>query len=243
MSMEISEFSMSRLHNEEHFQFHSSVAELITVSNPAALKIEAQATLYQAELAKELEAINVIRKSAISDDLVEADNVRDKIFRGMCNQVKSAVLHFNADVQEAAKRAQIVLDTYGNVAVKNYDAETGAIISLVNDFKTTYAADAAKAGITEWVEELALSNKAYDDLKNNRYTDDATKTIVRMKQQRNAVDQAYRVLQARINALIIVEGAASYSAFVAELNKRIEGFENTLAIRKGKARKTTGTAQ
>jgi len=239
--MKINEFSLVRLRNEEHFQFFTSFRDLILVFTVLALKIELLFNLFLAAYVNELAALDVVRKNAISDDLIEADDERDSVFRGMSDAVKSALNHFNADIRTAAKRLQIVLDTYGNLAIKPYDAETGGLNSLINDFTTTYAADVATVGLTEWVTELKAKNKAFDDLKNNRYSDEAAKTILRMKQERVKTDAIYRQITERINALVVVDGDAAYAGFVNELNKRIEGYENTISIRRAKGKKTTAT--
>lgn len=236
--MKITDFALSRLRNEEHFQFFTSFRDLVMVSTPPALKIEVLFSQFLPAYANELAALDVIRKNAISDDLVDADIDRDNIFRGLSDAVKSALNHFNADINTAAKRLQIVLDSYGNLAKKTYDAETGGLNSLVHDFTTTYTADVAVVGLTAWVTELATKNKAFDDLKNNRYSDEAAKTILRMKEERVKTDGIYRLIVERINALVIVEGEASYTGFVNELNERIQGYDNTIAIRRGRANKT-----
>ncbi|MFT3753519.1 MAG: photosystem II biogenesis protein Psp29 [Paludibacter sp.] len=236
--MKIREFALSRLRNEEHFQFFTSFRDLVLIFTAAALKIELLFNLFLAAYANELESLNIIRKNVISDDLIEADDDRDNVFRGLCDAVKSALNHFNADVRTAAKRLQVVLDTYGNLAAKNYDAETGSLNSLINDLTSTYAADVAAVGLVDWVTELAAKNKAYDDLKNQRYSDEAAKTSLRMKQERVKTDALYRQLVERINALMVVEGEAGYAGFVGELNERIQGYENTIANRRGKGKKT-----
>jgi hypothetical protein len=239
--MKIKEFSLVRLRNEEHFQFFTSFRDLVLVFKATVLKIELLFNLFLAAYANELESLNIVRKNAISDDLIEADDERDNVFRGLCDAVKSGLNHFNADVRAAAKRLQVVLDSYGNLAAKTYDAETGALNSLINDFTGTYAADVATAGLSGWVTELTAKNKAYDDLKNQRYSDEAAKTILRMKQERVKTDALYRQLVERINALIVVEGEEAYAGFVNELNERIQGYENTIASRRGKGTKTPET--
>lgn len=239
--MKITDFALSRLRNEEHFQFFTSFRDLVLVFTVMGLRIELLFNLFLAAYTNELMALDVVRKSDISDDLVDADDERDNVFRGMSDAVKSALHHFNADVRAAAKRLQIVLDTYGNLAIKPYDAETGGLNSLINDFTTTYAADVAKVGLNEWVMELQAKNKAFDDLKNNRYSNEVAKTILRMKQERVKTDAIYRQIEERINALIIVEGEAAYAGFVNELNKRIEGYDNTISIRRAKGEKPAET--
>lgn len=240
--MKITEFALSRLRNEEHFQFHTSFRDLVVETKATNLKIEALFAVYQPQLASELESLDVVRKSSISEDLIVADADRDNGFRGMCDAVKSGLNHYDANVQAAAKRLQILLDTYGNLAAKNYDAETGGIISLLNDLNSGYLADATTLGLAGWINELRTKNKAYDDLKNNRYSAEASKTILRMKEERVKTDNIYRQIIERINALIIVEGETAYAGFVNELNKRIEGFDNTVTLRRAKAKKAAEAA-
>ena len=104
--MKIKDFSLSRLRNEEHFQFFTSFRDLVLVFTVLALNIELLFNLFLAAYANELAALDLIRKSAISDDLVDADAERDNVFRGMCDAVKSALNHFNADVRAAAPARQ-----------------------------------------------------------------------------------------------------------------------------------------
>lgn len=241
--MKINEFSLARLRNEEHFQFHTSFRDLVVTTKATILKIEALFTVYQPQLTSELESLDVVRKNSISDDLIVADTERDNVFRGMCDAVKSGLNHYDANVQAAAKRLQILLDTYGNLAAKNYDAETGGIVSLLNDLNSGYVADARVLALEGWINELGAKNKAYDDLKNNRYSTEASKTILRMKEERVKTDNIYRQITERINALIIVEGEAVYAGFVNELNKRIEGFDNTVTLRRAKAKKAATEAK
>jgi len=67
-----------------------------------------------------------------------------------------------------------------------------------------------------------------------RYSDDAGKTQLKMKDVRKEIDEAYATITDRIDALGIVNGTETYVPFVKELNKRVEKFNNTLAIRKGR---------
>jgi len=239
--MKIKDFSLTRLHDEEHFQFYTSFRDLVLVFGALALKIELLFNLFLAAYANELVALDVVQKSAISDDLKDSDKERDEVFRGMCDAVKSGLNYYDPDVRASAKRLQIVLDTYGNLAVKPYEAETGGLNSLIHDFTTTYAADVAKVTLTGWATELQAKNKAFNDLKNSRYSEEAVKTLLRMKQERLKTDSIYRQITERLNALIIVEGEAAYLPFVNELNKRIEGYDNTVSIRRGKSKKSTDT--
>ena len=240
--MKISDFSLTRLRNEEHFQFQTSFKDLVNTTTATALRIEALFAVFLTQYDNELVSLNVVRKNAISEDLADSDEERDNVFRGLCDAVKSGLNHYQASVREACKRLQVLLDTYGNVAVKGYDAETASMNSLIGDLKGGYAADVAAAGLGGWVTELEAKNKAFDELMITRYTEEAQKTSLRMRQERAKVDVVYRQIVERINALIVVEGESAYATFVNELNKRVDSYSNVVAIRKGKAQKATEAA-
>ncbi|MCX6239142.1 MAG: DUF6261 family protein [Bacteroidia bacterium] len=67
----------------------------------------------------------------------------------------------------------------------------------------------------------------------SRYSEEAAKTQLRMRQVRLEADAAYKQITGRINALIIVNGETVYKTFVDELNQRIERYSNNAAIRSG----------
>jgi hypothetical protein len=233
--MNVIDLSLTRLRNEEHFQFQTDFKKLVETGNPATLNIAEAFNAYVQVYNDESQALDVIRKSAISDDIVEADGVRDSIFRGFSDAILSASRHFNAGVKQAALRLQVVIEHYGNIARKPYDEETAAINSLVKDLRTTYTSDVtAISGLTEWITELAAKNDAFESLKKSRYTEESAKTLLRMKEVRVRADAAYHTITSRIHALMLINGEAGYTGFVNELNTRIDSYSKTLAQRKGR---------
>lgn len=232
--MKISSLKLKNLRNEEHFQFQTGFNDLVNQTTPSILGIVNEFAVYTPLFASEGVALDVIIKSAITDELAIADMKRDSTFSGLASAVKSATKHFSTEVKQAAARVQVAFDSYGNVAKKAYDEETAAINSLITGLNSTYAADVTTLGITGWITELTANNDAFDTLKKSRYTEEASKTQLRMKQVRTEVDAAYKAIVERINALIIVNGAGTYAAFVNELNQRIDNFNLVLAQREGR---------
>jgi len=231
--MKILNFALSRLHHDEHFQFHTSLKNLILTFSLLVMKLGDLFTNFQQLLDNEGIALDKVLKSAITKQMEIADDLRDETFRGFCDAVKSGLKHFRADVRQAAQRLQVLLDRYGNLAVKPDDGETGSLIALINDLTTTYAADVAMVGLNEWVAELNANNLAFDNLKNSRYTEETKRTQLIMKQERVKVDAVYHQIVDLINAYALVEGEAPYADFINELNRRIKSHSNTLAIRQG----------
>ncbi|MEI8048106.1 MAG: DUF6261 family protein [Bacteroidota bacterium] len=232
--MKINDFSLTGLHNEEHYQFHADFKGLTDAANPATMNIQAAYAAYLPVFADEGIALDVIRKSAVTDDIAQADTLRDSTFRGFSDAVKSAGRHFNPAVKQAAARMQVVLGQYGNLTTKSYNEETAAISSLLTDLTTTAAADITTLGLSDWVAELQANNEAFDNLMKSRYTEESGKTMLQMKQVRTLADAAYRAITERINALILINGETGYTNFVNELNQRIESYSLILAQRKGR---------
>ncbi len=231
--MEIFNLKSTRLHNEEHFEFHTGFSHLVDKVTPAALGIEPQYSAYKFLYANEFEALGFIRKSHITDELADADGLRDFTYRGLFDSVKAGGNHFNPLVRNAATRVQVVFDYYGNLTIKSYDDETASINKFVSELKVKYAADVIILGIADWLDELQANNDAFVELQQSRNSKEAEKTQLRMRQMRLEVDAAFRTITNRINALIIVNGEGAYKEFVGELNKLIERYNNNLAIRLG----------
>jgi hypothetical protein len=232
--MNIFDIYFSRLRNNEHFQFHTEFRDLVNLNTPVALGVVTQFDGYLLVYNNESEAFEFIRKNDLSDDLVDADDLRDFTFRGLDNNVKSDCNHYNPLVRQAAARVQVVFGHFGNIVRKSYDEETVAINTLISELNSTYAADVTTLGISGWLTELQANNTAFDTLMKSRYSAEAVKTQRRMKQARIELDAAYRIVVSRINALIIVNGEAAYKTFVDELNQRIARFSNNVAIRTGR---------
>ena len=232
--MKISDLSLSKLRNEEHFQFQTGFKELIIKLTPDILGVGSQFSAYLPLYSNEIEALNFVRKSDLTDALVECDAVRDNTCRGFTDFIKSACNHYNPMVKQSALRVQVVLDEFGNIAAKSFDEETAAIVSLNSKLNQYYEADVETLGIAGWLEELQVNNESFEQLMRHRYSKEAIKTQLRMKSVRHEVDDAYRTIIDRINALIIVNGEANYKEFVDEMNERIDRNSNNLAIRLGR---------
>jgi hypothetical protein len=236
--LKIADCPLSRYQNDEHYNFHTDVNGLITYFTAASLLIVAEYATYSPLLEDEGVALNIVRKSSYSQALSESDKVRDNTIFGMDEAISSGLRHFNAEIREAAKRLKILRDSSGNIARKAYSKESGDVIKLLADLRGPHATDVTAARIGEWVDELEVDQNNFVATQNHRYDEAGEKTRLRMKEVRIEVDEAYRTLVNKINALIIVNGEAPYVDFVNKLNLRIEAYTNNLAIYKGRSKTT-----
>ncbi|MDR2937680.1 MAG: DUF6261 family protein [Prevotellaceae bacterium] len=235
--MKIERNDRPHMQNEEHFQLNTEFRDLVVKYGPAELNIEAAFSTFLALYLQEDEALLKVTKSAYTAKIQEADRRRDQLFRGMVDANRSAQNHFRPEVCEAAQRLKILFDTYGNVAKRTANKETAALHSLQQELTGAYAADAAQVGLIEWATELNAANQAFDLLTKSRYEETAQRTDLVLRQVRLQVDEAYRAVVSRIEALMLIDGEAKYEPFVRQLNAVVEKYSNTMATRKGRAEK------
>jgi hypothetical protein len=232
--MELNALKLKDLRNEEHSQFHLDFKGLVNQFTVNTLGIETLYPAYQTAFDLEVTALNVVQASAVTSDLFVADSERDNTASGLTGTIKSALNHFDPEVRSAANRLMLLLDTYGNLAIKPYDQETASITKLVSELEGSYAADVATLGVGGWVAELKARNNAFDSLKNQRYSENSSKPQQNLKMARQETDTTYRAVVKRINALIEVNGDTAYAGFVNALNQRIEHYQLVLAQRQGR---------
>ena len=77
--MKITSIDNTQLRNEEHQQFQTDFKGLVEINTPATLSIAVQFTAYLPLSANEGEALSVIRRSAVTDDLTDADIRRGRV--------------------------------------------------------------------------------------------------------------------------------------------------------------------
>jgi len=225
------------LTNSEHFQFHTEFKNLVNTSRPDVLKIKEEFEAYTKLYNQEDEVLKKIVKSEFTEAIQAADQKRDATFRSMVDQNKAMINHFQAEIQASAKRLQIVFDTYGNLAKRSLHQETADMYNLIQDLKGKYLNDVKIVRIDEWLTEMEKNNNEVEKLVNVRYDEAAARTTLVLREVRQAVDAAYRVITERVEALLIVEKEDTYEAFINRLNIVIEAYNTIIAQRAGRSEK------
>jgi len=228
----------NHLQNAEHYNCMNEVDELVQVYTPAFLNVEKEYAEFKKSFTSEDDSFKILRKSAITKDISEADVQRDIVFGGFRTQVKGQKNHFNVSVAEAAYRVTVLLDSYGNLARETLDKETADIINLLQELKGKYSADIQLLGLSDWVNELEIRNQEFSTLMTQRFSEESEKAaLVRLRVARADTDVKCRAMVGCINAWITINGPEKYAAFVRDINVRIERYNNAIAQRKGRAKK------
>jgi len=238
MSKIIIRFRYENLRNESHVEFHENFERLVNSYTAAALGIAALYDVYTPLFVEERSVLDLIRRSELTDELDAKDGVRDHVFRGLADAVKSSLNHFNGVKRTAAEKLEVVFEHYGNIARKTYDDETAAIDDLYRELHTApHADEIAALALGEWVEQLYEENRKFADLMAARYSEAAQRPTLRMKNVRTEVDQVFRSILDLLEALVQVNGADTNASFIKELNVVMERYKNILAQEAGRRAK------
>jgi len=216
--VKISKIYPYRLRNDAHFQLFSDFRDAVTKFGAAALKIKPQFDDWLALFEKEDEALKKINKSALTQQIQDADKARDDTYMGMVEIAGAYLKHCDKEVSEAARRLKIVFDTYGNIVRKPINEQTSATVNILQELQGKYAADCAKVKIDDWVSLLAAQNEALNKLVGDRVDEAAARTDVVLREARLAGDEAFKKICDIINVYILLEGVANYEVFVKTLN-------------------------
>ena len=240
--MKIVPINIARLKNELHAQFHENVLILVEKSTAAALEIEIKYAAYKKALENELQALLIIRKSELTAKIAEQDHIRDGVFRGFSDAVKSFRNHFDADVRMAANLLWNVFLHYGNITQKTFNAQTAATNDLLREFERPDLTAAINVlNVNDWVEKVREDNQKFNDLIMQRNDELSERTTFRMNTARLETDKYYRVITSHFdNIATMDESNERINDFVSKLNLLIKQYKNILAQEFGRKNKISG---
>jgi len=240
--MKTQSIELSKMRNDEHFQFHTEFIKLVTRSGAANLKVEAPFEAYLQFYRRADEALKKIPKSALTEEIHKADKRRDKAFRGLVDKNRASLKHFRLEVQEAAKRLSILFKTYGKLGSKPLNEQTSGVYNMMQELRGAYADALDNVGLQDWANELEAANNDFAMLYRLRLDESAQKTKAVLKQERKNMDTAYRQLTERLNARVVLESEPTLHGFIDSLNTLIAKYKTLMAQRAGKAKAKRQTA-
>lgn len=227
----IRQLRLTRLHNNEHAEFHKAIVREIKTNTPASLGIEKLFPAYEAALENELTAIDVENGSRHTSAIEDADIYRDEMHQSLVLETKSKMVSYKSENREAGAQIKRILDQVGDMRKKPYNQETETIQSLVNQLKENYADELETTGLIEAVNQLDIANKSFNDRFGERVTDVSGRPNGDVKIERVLVDETYRNITDAINGLAIINGDTAYRAFMDKVNYLVDYYKTTLAQR------------
>jgi len=242
--MKVNPFNLTKLTGASHLQLMTDVNTMLTDAKvPADKAFGTLYTVFIAALTAEGESQKTELGSQFAKQLEDADLLRDNRYRGLALTVEANLYHKTTTLVDSARRVMRVIDQFGNPTNKPLNDETSILSSIVAELETTYVADVTALGLTTWVAALKEANTNFATLTASRNTEQAARTALPMKDCRKVLDAAYKHLVERLNALVNINGTATYGSLVDKLNERLDYFRNLVAVKEGRASKTDDKAK
>lgn len=212
---------LTRFRNAEYLQYMNDVLELVNKEDVTALLLTTQ----RDDLSNAVSSINNSFQqtlgSALTQDVIDLDNRRDRAFMGLKAMITSFTYHFDATTKAFAETALATINNYGkDVTRKSYQEETAILTSLIHDFETEQdLIDASTAlSLTDWLTELKDANVAFAAKYLERVGDTAANPITNLTDLRAVATTAYKSLVDHIQAHAVLGTDATYATLVDEID-------------------------
>ena len=230
----VKNISLSRLHQGESFEFHTSVVKNMIetptfVNDPTVVTYRAAVTAYDGAFKQQ-------RESALTNDVAIADERNDKAWRGLNKANKAALDHYSNNVAAAAHAIDVVIRNYGDPTKLSYPNETARIYNLCQDLdKPANVAHINVIGIKGWVDELKAANKAFSETFAKRGNEQYTLITGLTKEKRIDTENAYRKAIEKLEAMLIMGPTAQLNTMAEKINYYVDYYNNIIATRRGRA--------
>lgn len=239
MTVEIREFSISRLTIGAAGNFHDRVRKAIEAATAEALHIEALAPAYN-KIVGQLATIVNRQRSYITTDTLEAlDKRRDTGVGSIHNQLDGTKNSLVDAKREASARLRPQLSGYKQIRYHEYAKQTLEVRGMIGVLRDpSNAAAVAALGLEADIDALEAANEAFDAAFEQRTREAAAQAEVRDLRSADLVKEAaalYGEIIRTVNAYAIVQPTEGITAFVNTINGYVSAFAGITDKRAGSA--------
>lgn len=212
------------LRNLEHFQVMSNILTYLKNGNPEELKLTAQTEAFEKALKHYDDVLVLERGNALSEKINQADLDRDLALRSLLSVIRNYTSFPNPEKADAANQLLRQIEKYGRRIDKfPYLQESGVLNNLLQDLELKENADYLRLlHLEDWVTTLKEAVIRFNELFQNRETDNSTKLSGQVKEARQTTQEEFEHIVTLINAYEIVYGKAQYGSLIAQINEAVE---------------------
>ena len=206
-------------------RFQERVGTLIVteLGEDCPAMIVSQNTALVAAVQAEDEAYRTITRSPLSDQIAEADQVRDNTFVGLRTMVEALGRVGTAAQKEAAPRVLQAMRDYQVNISEGYELESTHIAQLIQQLEVSpLADDCTTLAVTALVSQLKTENQQVQTLIAQRNEQQAGIDSQAMQRARQAADLVYVETVMVVNAFAVVEqqqGVSPYDHAIDVVNQ------------------------
>lgn len=223
MAIEIKSAYLDRQTNYDHFEYISYVVRRINaVGEAVSTRFPDEVAALKTALQEEDEVIVLSQKSALTDQIAHYDALRDSYVSGYKKFVKSFLSMPEGEELTAAKKLDQHITDFKINTKYALDRETGMLTNFTSDLETKYASEIELLGATMFANKIKEANEKVRELLEQRDHEKSQYVKGATEAARNKTDEVYEDLVKKINAACILEDETDYSAFIKDVNERIE---------------------
>ena len=206
-------------------RFQERVGTLIVteLGEDCPAMIVSQNTALVAAVQAEDEAYRTITRSPLSEQIAEADQVRDNTFVGLRTMVEALGRVGTAAQKEAAPRVLQAMRDYQVNISEGYELESTHIAQLIQQLEVSpLADDCTTLAVTALVSQLKTENQQVQTLIAQRNEQQAGIDSQAMQRARQAADLVYVETVMVVNAFAVVEqqqGVSPYDHAIDVINQ------------------------
>lgn len=223
MAIEIDYINLGKLTNYNHYDYLTYVVRRIdAVGEAVSTRFPDEVAALKTALQEEDEVIVLSQKSALTDQIAHYDALRDSYVSGYKKFVKSFLSMPEGEELEAAKKLDQHITDFKINTKYALDRETGMLTNFTSDLETKYAAEIELLGATMFANKIKEANEKVRELLEQRDHEKSQYVKGATEAARKKTDEVYEDLVKKINAACILEDETDYSAFIKDVNERIE---------------------
>lgn len=218
----IKPISLPKLSNGTHYAFHYEMLERLNGDAKVKSKVADELKAYEKAFKEEERLLALSRKSFLTDEIKEADSVRDNAYTLFRNAVKTFVKIPEEKMRSAGQRLWQALKDYNIDVRAPFYKQTGLMTKLLKELESKYKAEVEELNLGSLVEIMRGSNDTLRKAIYKRNDEKSEKLPGAAKAARKEVDDAYKAVVERINALVVVERTTEYNPCIDGMNGLID---------------------
>jgi hypothetical protein len=227
MELVLKKPEMFRYNNADHLAFHGS-AQDISVKYANVINAPDLIAEHGAAVDQENVVFNWVHKNEYTGKKSAADHRRDSTLVGMTGVVRSNLRHFDQPTRDAAVHVYNMIENYGDVVHRDYNAETMIIDNIVEQLRSPdYYSAVQLLNLAPWVDRLEADNNGFKTYADDSVAVQLEKPSVNLKTARKVSDESLRAVTSRVTALANLNGQDQYTGFANEYNELVSHY-NTI---------------
>ena len=230
--MIITRFGGQPLRNEEYFRHKTEIMEAISKSGINIVPFLTILNTFSNSLHDVDIALEIIRKSAYTEEVNEADRERDITTSGFINIVTGLTKHFNPEKRKQANELKIIFDHYKGINKQSIASQTASTVNMLQSLRDKHDL-ITELNLNEWLDQLDAINQRVAELTMNRFDESASKPEQRMKEVRPLCDEQLNKLYNAIETFAQITPDEPYDNCISLINAINKKYIDTIAQRRG----------